>query len=413
MNNYDYAKNVYASLGVDVEKAMDRLAAIPVSLHCWQGDDVSGFENDSELSGGIAVTGNYPGRARNPQELRADLDFALKLIPGTSRVNLHALYAEFGGKKIDRNELTVDCFANWIDWANDKDIALDFNPSYFSHPLAADGTTLSHPDAAVRKFWVEHGIACRKIAAEMGKRLSKTCVTNHWCPDGSKDTPFDRLAPRERLMESLDKVFAEKIDKKYNLDAVESKLFGIGAESFTAGSHEFYMGYAIKNDLLLCLDAGHFHPTEVISDKISSALLFLDDILLHVSRGVRWDSDHVVTHTDELQSIADEIIRHNYDKRVHIGLDYFDGSINRIAAWVIGARNMQKALLRALLEPAGLIAEAENSGNYAKRLALMEESRSLPFNAIWNAYCERFNVPGIEWISAVEKYENDVLSLRK
>ena len=412
MSNYEYAKDVYASLGVDVEKAMERLAAIPVSLHCWQGDDVSGFENNSALTGGIAVTGNYPGRARNPEELRADIDFALSFIPGTSRVNLHAIYAESGNKKVDRNELTVECFANWIDWAKDKGIALDFNPSYFSHPKSENGT-LANPDPAIRKFWIEHGIACRKIAGEFGKRLGKTCVTNHWCPDGSKDTPFDRLTPREWLKESLDTVFAEKIDKKYNLDAVESKLFGIGAESYTVGSHEFYMGYAIKNDLLLCLDAGHFHPTEVISDKISSALLYVDDVLLHVSRGVRWDSDHVVTLTDELQSIADEIIRHNFDKRVHIGLDYFDGSINRIAAWIIGARNMQKALLRALLEPAALIAEAENSGNFAKRLALMEESRTLPFHEIWKAYCERCGKPGVEWISAVEKYENDVQSLRK
>lgn len=412
MNNFDWAKDVYASLGVDVDKAMDRLAEIPVSLHCWQGDDVSGFENSNELSGGIAVTGNYPGRARNPQELRADLDFALKLIPGTSRVNLHALYAECGNRKLDRNELDAECFSNWIDWAKEKDIALDFNPSNFSHPLAENGT-ISNPDAGIRKFWIEHGIACRKIAGEIGKRLGKTCVTNHWCPDGSKDTPFDRLAPRQRLMESLDAIFAEKIDKKYNVDAVESKLFGIGAESYTAGSHEFYMGYAIKNDILLCLDAGHFHPTEVISDKISSALLYLDEILLHVSRGVRWDSDHVVTLSDELQAIADEIIRHNYDSRVHIGLDYFDGSINRIAAWVIGARNMQKALLKSLLEPASLIADAENSGNFARRLALMEESRTLPFNEIWNAYCERCNVPGLEWIDMVGKYEDDVLSLRK
>ena len=412
MSSFDYAKSVYSSIGVDVEKAMSRLEEIPVSLHCWQGDDVSGFENSSELSGGIAVTGNYPGRARTPQELRSDLDFALSLIPGTKRVNIHALYAECGNKKLDRNELTVDCFTNWIDWAAQKDIALDFNPSSFSHPLADNGT-LSSADPAVRKFWIEHAIACRKIAGEFGKRLGKTCVTNHWIPDGSKDTPFDRLAPRERLMESLDEIFSVEIDKKYNLDAVECKLFGIGAESYTAGSHEFYMGYAMKKVLLLCIDAGHFHPTEVISDKISSALLFLDEILLHVSRGVRWDSDHVVTLSDELQAIADEIIRHNYDKRVHIGLDYFDGSINRIAAWVIGARNMQKALLRALLEPAEMIAEAEKSGNYARRLAIMEECRSLPFHEIWNAYCERCNVPGFEWISAVDKYEKDVLSLRK
>ena len=412
MSAFDYAKNVYASLGVDVEKAMERLEKIPVSLHCWQGDDVSGFENSGELSGGIAVTGNYPGRARNPQELRDDLDFAFSLIPGTKRLNLHALYAECGNKKVARNELDVSCFSNWLDWAEEKNAALDFNPSYFSHPMAENGT-LASSDPAVRKFWVEHGIACRKIAGEFGKRLGKTCVTNHWCPDGSKDTPFDRLAMRERLMESLDAVFTPVIDKKYNLDAVECKLFGIGAESCTAGSHEFYMGYALKKGLLLCLDAGHFHPTEVISDKISSTLLFLDEVLLHVSRGVRWDSDHVVTLTDELQAIADEIIRHNYDKRVHIGLDYFDGSINRIAAWVIGARNMQKALLRSLLEPAELISEAEKSGNYARRLALMEESRTLPFHEIWNAYCERCNVPDIRWIDMVADYERDVLSLRK
>ena len=412
MSSFDYAKSVYSSIGVDVEKAMTRLAEIPVSLHCWQGDDVSGFENTGELSGGIAVTGNYPGKARDPQELRADLDFALALIPGTKRVNLHAIYAECGNKKVDRNELTVDCFANWIDWAKEKDIALDFNPSNFSHPMA-DGGTLASPDAAVRKFWVEHGIACRRIAEEMGKRLGKTCVTNHWAPDGSKDIPYDRLAMRERLMESLDAIFAVDIDKKYNLDAVESKLFGIGAESCTAGSHEFYMGYAMKKGLLLCLDAGHFHPTEVISDKISSTLMFLDEILLHVSRGVRWDSDHVVTLSDELQNIAEEIIRHNYDKRVHIGLDYFDGSINRIAAWVIGARNMQKALLKALLEPAAMLAEAENSGNFARRLALLEECRSLPFHGVWQEYCERCSVPGFEWIDKVAKYEEDVLSKRR
>ena len=412
MSAFEYAKDVYASLGVDVEQAMARLEKIPVSLHCWQGDDVSGFENSGELSGGIAVTGNYPGRARTPQELRADLDFAFSLIPGTKRLNLHALYAECGNKKVSRNELDISCFANWLDWAEDKGIGLDFNPSYFSHPMAADGT-LASPDPAVRKFWIEHGIACRKIAEEFGKRLGKTCVTNHWCPDGSKDTPFDRLAMRERLMESLDAVFASEIDRKYNLDAVECKLFGIGAESCTAGSHEFYMGYALKKGLLLCLDAGHFHPTEVISDKISSTLLFLDEILLHVSRGVRWDSDHVVTLTDELQAIADEIIRHNYDKRVHIGLDYFDGSINRIAAWVIGARNMQKALLRSLLEPAQLIEDAEKSGNYARRLALMEESRTLPFHEVWNAYCERCNVPDMSWIGKVADYERDVLCLRK
>ncbi len=401
MSAFDYAKDVYASLGVDVEKAMERLESIPVSLHCWQGDDVSGFENSGELSGGIAVTGNYPGRARNPQELRADLDFAFSLIPGTKRLNLHALYAECGSKKVSRNELDVSCFDNWLDWAQEKDIALDFNPSYFSHPMAENGT-LASSDPAVRKFWVEHGIACRKIAEEFGKRLGKTCVTNHWCPDGSKDTPFDRLAMRERLMESLDAVFTPAIDKKYNLDAVESKLFGIGAESCTAGSHEFYMGYALKKGLLLCLDAGHFHPTEVISDKISSTLLFLDEILLHVSRGVRWDSDHVAVYCEDIVAIMQQIKRCNAFDKVHLGLDFFDASINRIAASVNGARSVKKCLMTALLEPSEHLMKAEAAEDLTARLALQEEFKLLPSGIVFNEYCERHGVKASNWLEELK-----------
>ena len=413
MNSFDNAKQMFADLGVDVEKAMNRVSNIAVSLHCWQGDDVKGFENSGSLDGGIAVTGNYPGVARTPEELRADITKVLSLVPGKKRLNVHAIYAEMNGKKVDRNELTVDQFRNWIDFAKANDLGLDFNPTFFSHPMASSGLTLSSPDAAVRKFWIEHGIACRKIAAEFGKELNNTCITNFWAPDGFKDTPFDRLAPRKRLQESLDEIFSVKIDPAYNKDAVESKLFGIGAESCTVGSHEFYMGYAATRNILLCLDAGHFHPTEVISDKISSALLYNDEVLLHVSRGVRWDSDHVVTLNDELLAIAQEIIRHDYDKKVHIGLDYFDASINRIAAWSIGARNMSKALLTAALEPSQMLADAENSGDYTTRLALMEEFKSLPYAAIWDEFCRRSNVPtNVDFIKNIKDYEASVLSKR-
>ncbi len=414
MNSFDAAKKIYADLGVDVEKAMKRVDDIAVSLHCWQGDDVRGFENAGSLDGGIAVTGNYPGVARTPEELRADITKVLSLVPGKKRLNVHAIYAEMNGKKVDRNELTVEQFRNWIDFAKANDLGLDFNPTFFSHPMASSGFTLSNPDESIRKFWIEHGIACRKIAAEFGKELNNTCITNFWTPDGFKDTPYDRLAARQRLMQSLDEIFSVKIDPAYNKDAVESKLFGIGAESCTVGSHEFYMGYATTRKILLCLDAGHFHPTEVISDKISSALLFGDEILLHVSRGVRWDSDHVVTLNDELIAIAQEIIRHNYDKKVHIGLDYFDASINRIGAWSIGTRNMSRALLMAALEPAELLAKAENTGNFTARLALMEEFKSLPFAAVWDEYCSRSGVPvGTDYVKAIEDYEKDVLSKRK
>ena len=409
---FDTAKAFYADLGVDVEAAFRRLDTIPVSLHCWQGDDVNGFENSGALDGGIAVTGNYPGRARTIDELRADISNVLRLLPGSKRLNIHAIYADTTGKKVERNELDASHFASWIDFAKAEKLGLDFNPTCFSHPLATNGT-LSSADAGVRKYWIEHCIQCRKIGAEMGRQLNNPCVTNVWIPDGFKDTPYDRLAPRKRLEEALDAVFAAEVDEKFNRDAVECKLFGIGAESCTVGSHEFYMGYAISRNKLCCLDAGHFHPTEVISDKISSCLLFMDEILLHVSRGVRWDSDHVVCWDQELQSIASEIVRHNFDKRVHIGLDYFDASINRIAAWAIGARNMYKALLFALLEPADMLKAAENSGDYARRLGLMEELKSMPFAAVWNEYCDHAGVPqGMEFLQSVKDYELNVTSKR-
>ncbi|HZQ48192.1 MAG TPA: L-rhamnose isomerase [Verrucomicrobiae bacterium] len=412
--NFALAQERYDELGVDVGRALKQLARIPISLHCWQGDDVGGFEKSgAELGGGLAVTGNYPGKARTPQELRADLDKALSLLPGRHRLNLHACYAETNGRKVDRNELDPAHFQNWIAWARSRRIGMDFNPTFFAHPKAASGFTLAHRDAAIRKFWIEHGILCRQIGAAIGKALGSPCVTNLWIPDGYKDTPADRKAPRERLAESLDAVFAKPLNPKFNLDAVEAKLFGLGSESYVVGSHEFYLGYAIKNRKLLCLDAGHFHPTEVISDKLSSVLQWLDEILLHVSRGVRWDSDHVVTLTDELQAIAQELVRGQYLDRVHIGLDYFDASINRVAAWVIGTRNMLKALLLALLEPAHLLRKYEAEGDYTSRLVLLEEIKSLPFGAVWDFYCLKAGVPvGETWLTEVKLYEKDVLSKR-
>ncbi len=412
---YDLAKKQYEKLGIDTDEVIEKLSKIPVSLHCWQGDDVGGFEvDDKELSGGIQVTGNYPGKARSPEELRADLDKAYDLIPGKHRLNLHAIYAETDGLKVDRDALDVTHFQGWIDWAKGKGIGLDFNPSFFSHPKADDGFTLSAEDDEIRNFWIEHGKACRKIGAEMGKALGTPCVTNVWIPDGSKDIPADRKGPRARLKESLDEIFKEDYSREHLLDAVECKLFGIGSESYVVGSHEFYMGYALKNNTLLCLDAGHFHPTEVISDKISSVLTWVDEILLHVSRGVRWDSDHVVVLTDEIRAIAEEIVRGGYLDRVHIGLDFFDASINRIAAWVIGTRNMIKALLIALLEPSNTLMAYESEGNNTARLAFMEELKTMPFGAVWDYYCEKNNVPvGIDWLEKVVAYEQEVLLKRK
>jgi len=411
--SFALAKKRYADLGVDVGKALTQLSCIPISLHCWQGDDVGGFENaDTTLGGGLAVTGNYPGKARTPDELRSDVTQALSLIPGKHRLSLHSSYAETSGKRVERDQLQPEHFTGWIDWAKSNGLGLDFNQTFFSHPKAADGFTLSHRDKAIRQFWIDHGIACRNIGAAIGKRLGKTCITNLWIPDGHKDTPADRKGPRARLVESLDAVFKQPLSPKLNLDSVEPKLFGIGSESYVVGSHEFYIGYAITRKKLLTLDAGHYHPTESISDKISSVLQFLPQIMLHVSRGVHWDSDHVVTLTDDLLAIAREIVANGYTDRVHIGLDYFDASINRVAAWVIGTRNMLRALLIALLEPPG-IKVAEIEGDLTTRLALQEESKSLPFGAVWDFYCDSKSVPvGDAWLPIIKKYEKNVLFAR-
>jgi len=410
---YEMARRRYADLGVDTDKAMGRLGKIPISLHCWQGDDVGGFENpETGLDGGIAVTGNYPGKARTPNELRADLEKTLSLIPGKHRLNLHAIYLDTD-RKVERNELEPEHFTPWVQWAKANGLGMDFNGTYFSHPKADAGFTLSSADESIRKFWIEHGVCCRKIGAYMGAELGTPCVTNVWIPDGYKDIPVDRRGPRERLADSLDTIFAEKIDPDVHLDAVESKLFGIGAESYTVGSHEFYLGYATSRQTLLCLDAGHYHPTEVISEKISSVLMFVPELLLHVSRPVRWDSDHVVILSDELRAIAQELVRHDFLDRVHIGLDFFDASINRIAAWVIGTRCMIKALLLALLEPTETLRRAETEGDFTSRLALLEEAKTLPYGAVWDYYCARSEVPaGQAWLAEAKAYEKDVLSKR-
>ena len=411
---YELAKEAYAAIGVDTEAALERVKNIPVSIHCWQGDDVRGFENpNGDLTGGIQTTGNYPGRARNITELRADIEKAFSLIPGKKRLNLHAIYLDNLGETVARNKIEPKHFASWVDFAKKNNCGLDFNPTCFSHEMSADGFTLSHPSKTVRDFWIEHCIASRKIAEYFGRELNDTTVTNFWVPDGFKDIPADRLGARARLADSLDQIFAGDVDTAHNLNAVESKVFGIGAESCTVGSHEFYMGYAMKNNLLLTLDSGHYHPTEVISDKISSVLLFMKEILLHVSRPVRWDSDHVVILDDELRAIAAEILRGGFENRVHIGLDYFDASINRIAAWAIGSRNMQKALLLAALEPTATLQKAELEGDYTTRLAVMEEMKTMPFGAVFAEYCAREGVPADgEWLADVKKYEKDVLSAR-
>ena len=413
-NAYHLAKERYAQFGVDVDAALKTLAQTPISLHCWQGDDVGGFENPGgELGGGLAATGNYPGKARNAAELRSDLDAAFSLIPGRHRLNLHAIYAETSGKKVERDELGPEHFQGWADWARSKGIGVDFNPTLFSHPLAEDGFTLAHADEGIRKFWVRHCIASRKIGAFFGQALNTPCVTNIWIPDGYKDSPADRKSPRLRLMQSLDEVLAEKIDPRFNLDAVEPKLFGIGSESYVVGSHEFYLGYAVSRQVLFTLDAGHFHPTETISDKLSAILLYTPEVLLHVSRGVRWDSDHVVTFSDDLQALMLEIARGEYLPRVHIGLDYFDASINRVAAWVIGTRNAQRALLMALVEPNGLLRDMESEGDLTGRLALMEELKGLPFGAAWDYFCMQQEVPvGFHYMADIRRYEQDVLPKR-
>jgi L-rhamnose isomerase len=413
-NSFKIAKEMYSAYGIDVEKALTVLDTVKVSIHCWQGDDIEGFDKAEALSGGgIQATGNYPGKATTAQELRDDLDQAMKLIPGNHRLNLHAMYAETNGKKVERDALKPEHFSNWLDWAKEKKLGIDFNPSYFAHPKADSGFTLASCDEGIREFWIEHGIRCREIGENFGKNLNTTCITNFWIPDGFKDTPADRLSPRVLLEKSLDNIFASDINPKYNLDSVESKLFGIGSESYVVGSHEFYLGYAIKNKKVLCLDAGHYHPTESIADKLSSVLLYVEKILLHVSRGVRWDSDHVVIMSDDLYAIAKEIIQGNYLERIKIGLDFFDASINRIAAWVIGTRSMLKALLFALLTPHEALSEFEREGNFTSRLALMEEMKTLPFGLVWEYHCQKNDTPsGGEWLNEVYNYENEVLSKR-
>jgi L-rhamnose isomerase len=412
---YSLAQESYATVGIDTEAVLTVLERTPISLHCWQGDDVGGFEKPNAVlsGGGIQATGNYPGKARTIAELRADFEKALSLIPGKHRINMHACYADLGGKKVERNAYTVEHFQSWIDWAKGLGLGMDFNPTCFAHPMADSGFTLSHPDDAVRKFWIEHCAASRRIGAAIGKQLGKTCVTNVWIPDGYKDLPADRKGPRERLEKALDEVFAEELSPKHNLDAVESKLYGIGVESYTVGSHEFYLGYAVKHQKLYCLDAGHYHPTESLADKISSVLQFVPEILLHVSRGVRWDSDHVVLFDDPTRAIMEEVVRGGFLGRTHIGLDYFDASINRVAAWTIGTRNALKCLLVAMLEPTKTLRKAEAAGDHTGRLALMEEAKTLPFAAVWDEYCRRQNVPvGAAWLEEVRIYERKVLSKR-
>ncbi|MBP1916479.1 L-rhamnose isomerase [Lederbergia galactosidilyticus] len=411
---FAFAKKQYERLGIDVDKAIEKLKSVSISVHCWQGDDIGGFEvNKSDLSGGIEVTGNYPGKARTPEELRADLEKALSFIPGKHRVNLHAIYAETDGEVVDRDQLKPEHFEKWVQWAKKHNLGLDFNPTLFSHEKAEDGLTLSHPNAEIRQFWIDHCKACRKIGEYFGRELGTPCLTNIWIPDGYKDTPSDRLTPRKRLKEALDEIFAEEIDEAYHLDAVESKLFGIGSEAYVVGSHEFYLSYALKNNKLCLLDTGHYHPTEMVSNKISSLLLYSDRLALHVSRPVRWDSDHVVTFDDELREIALEIVRNDALEQVMIGLDFFDASINRVAAWTIGTRNMLKALLYALLTPNDHLRELQEKGDYTKRLALMEELKTYPFGAIWDYYCEQMNVPIKEsWLTEVDEYEAQVLLKR-
>jgi L-rhamnose isomerase len=408
---YSEAHDLYASYGVDTEAALARLARIPISIHCWQGDDVGGFESGSgELGSGLAVTGNYPGKARTPDELRQDLEQALALIPGNHRLNLHAIYLE-SDTPVERNEIETKHFQGWIDWCKSQNVGLDFNPSCFSHPLADAGFTLTSPDEGIRQFWIDHCKASRAIANEMGAQLGSKAVTNIWIPDGYKDTPADRMAPRQRLKSALDDILATPTP--HNIDAVESKLFGIGSEAYVAGSHEFYLGYAIEKQIALCLDAGHFHPTEMISEKISACLLYVPELLLHVSRGVRWDSDHVVTLNDELLAITREIVANKIEDRVHVGLDFFDASINRVAAWTIGVRNTLRGLLIGLLEPTERMRKAELAGDYTTRLALQEEAKTMPIGAVWDEFCRRHDTPvGPSWLDEVQRYESEVLAAR-
>jgi len=413
---YEAARELYAKLGVDADKAIKTLESISLSLHCWQGDDVRGFEKpEARLEGGgLQVTGNYPGRARTIDELRLDLSKAYSLIPGHHRLNLHAIYGEFGRKPVDRDEIGPEHFKGWVEWAKAESLKLDFNATCFSHPKADSGFTLSSKDKNIREFWIEHVRRCRAISAFMGRELQSLCIHNLWIPDGSKDAPFDRWTHRALLKESLDKIFEMEYSPKEMKDSVESKLFGIGSESYVVGSHEFYMGYVISKNIMLCLDLGHFHPTESVADKISAILQFSSELLLHFSRGVRWDSDHVVILNDELKAVCEEIVRSGALGRVHIALDFFDASLNRIGAWVIGARAVLKGLLLALLEPQPRLKDSEERGDFFSRLALMEEAKTMPFGTVWDFYCLKNDVPsGESWIEEIKRYEAEVTSKRK
>jgi L-rhamnose isomerase len=406
---YNDAREAFAGWGVDTNDALEALSRIAISVHCWQGDDVGGFEKKSGTSGGgIQATGNHPGRARNPDELRADLEFSYTQIPGKHRLNLHAFYLDTA-ETPGRDEIEYRHFAPWVDWARDQGLGLDFNPTFFAHQKADDNLTLSHPDKAIRDFWIEHGRRCRDIAAEFGQRLGSACVNNIWIPDGYKDIPVDRMAARERLWISLDAVFAKSHDKNHLIDAVESKLFGIGVEACTVGSHEFYLGYAAKRGTALCLDMGHFHPTENVADKLSSVAMSVSDILLHVSRPMRWDSDHVILLNDDILAMAQELVFAGLLPRTRIGLDYFDATISRTAAWVIGVRNMQKALLRALLLPQTQLKQVEHDLDFTARLMLTEELKDLPYGLIWAEFCARNNVPqGAMLINRLKAYQRSV-----
>ncbi|MCD5028002.1 L-rhamnose isomerase [Enterococcus asini] len=410
---YEEAKAKYAAIGVDTDAALKALQDVKISMHCWQGDDVKGFLTpEGELTGGIMATGNYPGAAHTPEQLRQDLEKAYSLIPGKHKLNLHAIYLDTD-ENVDLNEIEPKHFAKWVEWAKEQGLGLDFNPTFFSHPMMKDGMTLSHPDKAVREYWIEHGKRARKIAAYMGEETGQVCIDNFWVPDGMKDNPIDRYQPRKRLMESLDEIFSVEYSEDFTQDAVESKLFGLGAEAYTVGSHEFYMGYGLTRNKLVCLDAGHFHPTEVISNKLSSLALFSKGVMLHVSRPVRWDSDHVVIMDDELQDIAKELVRNDLMERTNIGLDFFDATINRIAAWVIGTRNTQKALLKAMLEPTKELQKMELNFDFTSRLAITEELKDFPYADIWNYFCEQNNVPvGLDWLTEVQAYEKEVLANR-
>ena len=410
--SYKEAQKKYAKLGVDTEQVLKDLAKVSISLHCWQGDDVGGFETTGGASGGIQTTGNYPGKARTPEELQSDLEFALKLIPGSHRVNLHACYGIHEGKVVDRDKIGPKQFEPWVKWAKKVGVKLDFNPTFFSHPKAADTLTLSNPDPAIRKFWIAHGIQCLKIAEYFGKELKSPCSINFWCPDGYKDEPSDRLGPRQRMADSLDKIFKYKYDKKTCIPCFESKLFGIGVESYTVNSHEFVMGYAQKKGILALLDMGHFHLTESVADKISSFLMTFGKVAFHISRPVRWDSDHVIRQNDDLRACAQEIVKMGPENFI-VALDYFDASINRVAAWVLGMRNMQKELLKAMLVPWNNLTALQDAGEFTSQLVLQEEYKNYPADEVWSEFCKRADVVADEaWLKAVQKYEKDVLSKR-